>query len=104
MALGTGSRGAATANHRTLSEIYALHRLGRIARAGASSRRRGIRDALQILSAQLDFQGSEILVDALLALRAGDRDDVLALREEPREHELRWGAFLFRGNGFDALQ
>src|SRR5204863_1250433 len=62
-----------------------------------------LRDALQILRRQLHLQRVEILVDALLALGSRDRDDVLALREQPREYELRRRALLLHRDLLEAL-
>src|SRR5262249_29493304 len=79
---------------RTSLEVDALHRVGGIARPGARADRRRLGDALQVGGGELHLERGEVLVYALRALRAGDRDDVLALREQPREHELRRRALL----------
>src|SRR5258706_946780 len=84
-------------------QVYALHRLGRIARPGGGADRRGGGDALQVVARELDFERVEVLVDALLALGAGDRNDLPALREQPGEHELRRRAFFLRGELLEAL-
>src|SRR6267142_483537 len=72
-------------------------------RAAAGADRRDFRDALEILRGQPDFQCIEVLVHALLALGSRDRDEVLALREQPLQHELRRGAFLLRRHLLEAL-
>ena len=63
--------------------------------------RRYFVDAAQIFSAQFHFQCAGVLFQVLAALRAGDRNDVLALGKQPCKRELAGRAFLFFGNGFD---
>ena len=48
------------------------------------------------------YQVAEILVKVRAALRARNRHDVFALRQHPRQRELRRGAALFRGKLLDA--
>src|SRR5262249_49837580 len=44
-----------------------------------------------------DVERAEVLLQVRAPLRARDRDDVVALREDPRERELRGPAALLRG-------
>src|ERR1700741_1286187 len=102
----------ASASHRVRSEevrgaflqIYALHGLGGVARAGAGPRRGGSGDAPEIFLRQRQAECREIFVDALAALGAWNGDDVLALREHPGQRELRRRAALLTGNFFNALR
>jgi len=55
----------------------------------------------QIILSQRHVQSPGIFFQILPALRAWDRYDVFALREQPGERELAGGAFLFFGNGPD---
>jgi len=46
-------------------------------------------EPLDLLGAQLDAVGSGVLLDAGDALGAGDRGDVVALRQQPGQSDLR---------------
>src|SRR5881394_845767 len=85
----------ASSSHRPASQdrtprldVDALHRVRRIARAGARADRRDRGDLLDLGRGQPDVERGEVLLDALLALGARDRDHVLALRQQPGEDEL----------------
>src|SRR5438094_2855731 len=99
----------ASSSHRpaadevTPLEVDALQRIGRIAQARARAGRCDIRDARHVGGRKPDLERVEVLVDALLPLRPRDRHDVLALREEPCEHELRRRALLLRRHLLEAL-
>src|SRR5438874_2073336 len=99
----------ASSSHRpaadevTPLEVHALQCVGRVAQARARAGRCDIRDARHVGSGKPDLERVEVLVDALLPLRPGDRHDVLALREEPCEHELRRRALLLRRHLLEAL-
>src|SRR4030095_2347654 len=65
-------------------------------RSPATAPRGGI-DARQVRGGQADVVRRPVLLEVLAALRAGNRDDVLALREHPGQGELaRRGALLAR--------
>src|SRR5690349_11908844 len=57
------------------------------------ARRRALRkrllDALSVLLGQLDVARGDVLLEITHTLRSGYRDNVVALREHPRERELR---------------
>src|SRR5258705_3475941 len=100
----------ASSSHRPASqartarlEVDLLHPVGRIARAGGSADRSDGGDLLDVCRVEPDVERGEVLFKALLALGAGDRDHVLALREQPGEHELRGCALLLRCELLDAL-
>ena len=61
---------------RTLSEVYALHRLDRVARARARTERRRFGDALQLVSRQRDSCGIQVFIDAFAALQTSPRDGI----------------------------
>src|SRR4051812_29238988 len=91
----------ASSSHRPASHartarlvVDLLHPVGGIARPGSGADRRRGGDALQVVAGKLDVERRQVLVDALLALRAGNGNDLLALREEPGEHQLRGRALL----------
>src|SRR5262245_37807130 len=65
-----------------------------VALAGGRAAGRRLLEALEVLVAQLDLGRGEVLLQVLHALRARDRDDVLALTQQPRERELRRGDVL----------
>src|SRR5690349_18128273 len=70
-----------------------------LARRGA--RRQNLIEALEVGVGQLHVHRADILVEILDVLGAGDRNDVIALREHPGESELRGGAALLLGHRFD---
>jgi len=52
----------------------------------------------QILGGQLDLKRAGVLFQIIAALGAGDREEVLALREQPRERQLARCAFFLLGD------
>ena len=58
---------------------------------------------LDLLSAQLDTVGCGVLFDAGDALGAGDGGDVVALREEPGQRDLRRCRIELGGDGLDLV-
>src|SRR5688572_12301880 len=52
-----------------------------------------------IVPAELNFERGDIFFDVPSPLAARNRDDVVALCEQPRKRQLRWRAVLFRGHG-----
>jgi hypothetical protein len=63
--------------------------------------RRDLVDATQIDLAQMHVERVYVLLQVLAAFSAGDRDDIVALREHPGERELRGRAALFFGQLFN---
>src|SRR5436309_1703409 len=78
----------------SILEVHRLHRGLGIARAGRDAGGHGVGDAPHVLGAQLDLQRAQVLLQALPVLGPGDRHDVRAPGEEPRERQLRGGAAL----------
>src|SRR5437764_10304356 len=70
---------------RTPLQVHALHRIDGVARPGACADRGSRGDSFQIRLRKSNVQTGQILIDALLALGAGDGNEVLALREQPGE-------------------
>jgi hypothetical protein len=54
-----------------------------------AGRRSEVVEPLDLLRAQLDAVGCRVLLDVGDALGAGDRGDIVALRPEPRQRDLR---------------
>jgi hypothetical protein len=79
-----------------------LHDVLGVAQAGGSAARGYFVDTAQIIGSQFEFQCAGILFQILAPLRAGDRNDILALRKQPGEGELTGHAFLLFGNELDA--
>src|SRR5262245_27367389 len=75
------------------------HPLRGVAVAQALGQCRG--DLGEVLGRQLDIERADVLLETLDAPSAGDRDDVVALREHPGERELRRGHALRRGKLLD---
>src|ERR671930_2146723 len=75
------------------------HPLRGVAVTQALGQRRG--DLGEVLGGQLDVERADVLLETLDAPGAGDRDDVVALREHPGERELRWGHALRCGELLD---
>src|SRR5437764_4034865 len=100
---------AASSSHRPAADevkrlqVHALQRIGWIAQARARAGRRDIRDALHVRGRELHLERVEVLVDALFSLGTRNRHEVLALRKQPREHELRRRALLLRGHFLEAF-
>ena len=60
-------------------------------------------EPLDLLRAQLDAVGGRVLLDAGDALGAGDRGEVVALREQPGQSDLRRCGVDLGGNGLDLV-
>jgi hypothetical protein len=58
---------------------------------------------LDLLRAQLDAVGYGVLLEAGDALGSGDRGDVVALGEQPRQRDLCRGGVDFGGDGLDLV-
>src|SRR5919197_4452927 len=65
------------------------HPLRGVAVTQALGQRRG--DLGEVRGGQLDVERADVLLETLDAARAGDRDDVVALREHPGESQMRRG-------------
>src|SRR4051794_7049451 len=70
-------------------QTEALHRLGRVALALRGADRERLVEAAEVVFRQLDVRCRDVLLEVLDALRARDRDDVVAAREHPGEGDLR---------------
>ena len=71
--------------------------LARVAVPSRHSHRRDRLDPCQVLRRELDERSLGVLLQVAAALRAGDGDDVVALREDPREGELGGRHLAVRG-------
>jgi hypothetical protein len=58
---------------------------------------------LDILLSEPDVQCTEILLDVLELLRTRNGNDIIALREQPREGNLRGRSVVFLPNGSEGL-
>src|SRR5712691_1195079 len=77
---------------------------GHVSLLMAFARSRGeVVEPLDLLRAQLDSVGCGVLFDAGDALGAGDRGDVVALREEPGQRGLCWCCIELGGDGLDLV-
>src|ERR1051325_148024 len=77
------------------SQVDALHpRLG-VAQARRRVARDRAIDAPQLFGSESHLRGPGVLLDVAAAFRSGNRDDILALRQDPGERELRRGTLLF---------
>src|SRR5579871_2759854 len=85
------------------SDEHALHAAGGIAGAGGGAHRDRLADLRRLVGAQRNVERAEIFLQPLDALGAGDRDHVVALRQQPGEAELGDGAALVGGDRLDAL-
>src|SRR5579885_2592691 len=85
------------------SDEHALHAAGGIAGAGGGAHRDRLADLRRLVGAQRYVERAEIFLQPLDALGAGDRDHVVALRQQPGEAELGDGAALVGGDRLDAL-
>src|SRR5258708_13452324 len=85
------------------SAVDGGHHCFGIACAGGSAVGGDFVDAAQVLRCQFYFQGADVFFQIFAALGAGNGDDVLALREEPGQSQLAWGALFFFGDFFHAL-
>src|SRR5438874_9097735 len=84
-------------------DIDAFHAAFGVAGAGGGANRDHFRDGFGLLGSQPHLQCAEIFLQPLDPLRARDRDDVGALRQEPGKAELRDGAALVGGDRLDAF-
>src|SRR3954471_15204943 len=69
-------------------QTEALHRLGRVALALGRPVRERLVEPPQVVVSERDLRRGDVLLEVLHALRAGDRHDVLASRENPRDGDL----------------
>src|SRR3954463_8445791 len=79
---------------RNLAVDRAHHRFG-VAQARGLGQR--LRDRAQLIAGQLHVGGRHVLLEVGAALGARDRDDVVALVQDPRERELARGHALAGG-------
>src|SRR5207302_1399469 len=77
-------------------QVHPLHGGGRVPRARGDALRGHLVDATQVVLGQLHPHRSRVLLQVLALLGAWDGHDVLSLREQPRERELRRSAALLR--------
>src|ERR1051325_11273249 len=84
-------------------DVDAFHAAGGVAGASGGADRDHLGDRLRFVRGQSDVERAEIFLQPLDALRAGDWDDVWALRQQPGETELRDGAALIGGDRLDAF-
>ena len=87
---------------RSRLAVERRHTRRRITFAGRDAFRRDRVDGAEVLGAQRDVEGAQVLVEIRAALGAGDRDDALALRQHPGERELRRRAALLARDLLDA--
>src|SRR2546426_425213 len=71
-----------------------------VAAAGRRPLGRDLADALQVARGQHDLHGAGVLLEVAPPLGAGDRYDILALRQQPGEGELRRSAALLPRDRF----
>ena len=93
---------AAAAPRRSAVQVAHHRRLIAIAGRGRARRRHRV-ERRQVVRRQLDVQRGEVLLQVRDPLRAGDRDDVLALRERPGDGQLCRRAALGPGERLDLL-
>src|SRR5689334_18416910 len=79
----------------------ALHAGFRVARACSGAWRDDLVDAREVLPREPHVESADILLQVLATLGAGDRHDVVALRQHPGERELRGRAALLPCHGLD---
>src|SRR5688500_17201397 len=82
--------------------VDGLHRLFGVSRSSGGALGRDTLDVTQFILRQRDIQRAEVFLEELPALRSRDRNDVLALRQQPGERELRWRATLLAREVLDA--
>src|SRR4051794_29685248 len=104
--------GKAVGNMRIVAEQVASARLNSqrlelllgITGAGGNVRLECRGELRQVGRIERKRGGAAILVEVRAPLRAGDRNDVLPLREEPRQRDLRGSRFMRRSDAFDRLE
>ena len=57
----------------------------------------------QIFAGESDIKRAHIFLQVSPAFGSGNRNDIVALCQDPRERELRWRAFLFASDFTDSL-
>src|SRR5260221_14793787 len=82
------------------SAVDGGHHCFGIALAGGSAVGGAFVDAAQVLRRQFYFQGADVFFQIFSALGSGNGDDVLALRQEPGQSQMAWGALFFLGDFF----
>src|SRR5437016_13426104 len=83
-----------------LLRVDAAHPALGVAAAGRRPLGRDLADALQVARGQHDLHGAGVLLEVAPPLGAGDRYDILALRQQPGEGELRRSAALLPRDRF----
>src|SRR5438876_2687604 len=84
-------------------DIHPAHPARGVAGAGGRTYRDSGRYAFDVRRGQPLAQSAQILLEPGNLLGAGDRDDVLALSQQPGQRELRRGALFLRGDRLDAF-
>src|SRR6266404_5407139 len=80
--------------------IHKRHHIGRVAFTDDRDLREAGLDLFQVAFSELYFERSHVLLEIVNALRAGDRDEVMALSKNPREGQLSRGRALLAGELF----
>ena len=78
-----------------------MHHAGRVPVARHSAEGRGLVEYAQVLAGKGQRDCRDVLLEIHAPLRPDNRHDVAALRQDPRETELRGRASLLSGNCFD---
>src|SRR6476620_11410267 len=86
---------------RWCSSAEPLHGLGVVAVASGGALGGDLVDALEIRAREGHVNGAHVLLEILATFGAGDGNHVVALRENPRERELRGRASLLGGESLD---
>jgi len=84
------------------SAVNQVHHGFGIAQASRRAFRGDFFNAAQIFRSQLHIQSAGVFFQILATLRARNRNDVLALSQQPSERQLPRSAFLFVGDDFHA--
>src|SRR5262249_35231441 len=79
-----------------ISDKYTAHATRRITGAGCGADRDHLGDCLGLFRRERDLQRAEVLPQPVDALGPGDRQHVVALRQQPGEAKLRHRAALVR--------
>src|SRR5262249_19731922 len=93
-----------SAELRTCSGSEGREVSGRVAIAGACAGFEGGGEKSQFLVIEGKRNGRDVQLEPLLLLRARDGDDVVALREEPGERDLRLGQAVRGGDRVQRLE